>query len=357
MRRGHSSVRLVRAMILAIAASFIGTGLVSAQVAPAQNVKAAAGKPAAAKARPFKTKLQRLFVSGSAGGIAEMQVPADWEMVGRSTPIVVGFRAPGAADKLLLTAFPLPKERLALTTDEKLQEMLRTSGAPLLKFSVETTLDLQPLGAGASGYYFGVSDKALAGKHGKTDQFPYVHSGVVRFGDWVGVFNLYSDEKENPFVKQALAAMAGLRWAGPAAQERAVAKGLAAIRFPAMPAGLQAKDQVQCVSPQAYLVFTKFNERYASLLGTRVAKTGFQSFDAGAGDQGSVLIMEFDAPLKPDAKSFFGGLLWGESFPTRARPEEFFIAGRQMVIWCTQIESRIKRLSQARLEAMLFPPK
>ncbi|MDB5803517.1 MAG: hypothetical protein JWN73_839 [Betaproteobacteria bacterium] len=347
-----------RAMIVA-GASFICMSIATAQVALVQNAKAAA-KPAAAKAKPakpVKTRLQRLFVSGSAGGIAEMQVPADWEMAGRSTPIVARFKAPDAADKLVLTAFPLARERIALTTDDKLQEMLRTSGAPMLKFSIETALELQALGAGASGYYFAVSDKALAGKHGKAEQFPFVHSGVVRFGDWVGVFNIYSDEKENAFVKQALAAMAGLRWAGPAAQERAVAKGLGAIRFAATPPALQAKDQVQCVSPQAYLVFTKFNERYASLLGTKVVKTDFQSFDAGGGDLGSVLMMEFDAPLKPDAKSFFGGLIWGESFPTRAHPEEFFIAGKQMVIWCTQIESRIKRLSQARLEAALFPVK
>jgi hypothetical protein len=347
----------VRVLAVGIAASLLCAGLAMAQVAPPSGHKAAVAKPGAAKAKPVKTRLQRLFVSGSAGGIAELQVPADWEMSGRSTPIVLRFQAPGAVDKLLLTAFPLPKEQQTLTTDEKLQQMLRDSGAPMLKFSVETMLDLQALGAGSAGYYFTVSDKKLAGKHGTAEQFPYVHSGVVRFGDWVGVFNVYSDEKESPFVSQALATMVSLRWAGPAAQERAAAKGLAAVRFAATPAGLEAKDQVQCVSPQAYLVFTKFNERYASLLGTRVVKTGFQSYDAGAGDLGSVLTMEFDAPLKSDAKSFFGGLLWGEAFTTRARPEEFFVAGKQMVIWCTQIESRIKRLSQARLEAALFPPK
>ena len=56
-------------------------------------------------------------------------------------------------------------------------------------------------------------------------------------------------------------------------------------------------------------------------------------------------------------RAFIAGLLWGEGFPTNNHPEEFYSAGKHLVIWCTRIESAIKRASQARLEALLFSGK
>ena len=315
--------------------------------------------PGKAPVRAAPTIAKRLFVSGGAGGIAEMQAPANWEMAGRSTPISIRLKAPDAPDKLLVTAFPLPKERQGLMTDDKMQEMLRASGASIVAGSVEGAVEVQSLSAaGGKAYYFVLSDKKLAGKPGGGDDFPFLHSGIVRFGNWAGTFSILSNEKEGAFVKQAMAAVASLRWADTAAADRAAAKGLAAARLAApYPDGLQAKNEVLCVSAQAHILYSKFNELYAPLLGTRTVKTTFDSLDDGKGELGSVLYMEFDAPLKPEARSFIAGLLWGEEFPTRMHPEEFFTAGNQLVIWCTRTDSRIKRLSQARLEAALFPKK
>jgi len=314
---------------------------------------------AAATAGAAEPPPRRLFVSGSAGGVAELRVPADWTMAGRSTPVALIFKRPGGDDNLRLTAFPVPRERLPLMTDDKLQEILRTSGAPLLASGVETSLELQPLVMPAGrGYYFTLTDKKLAGKPGKANEFPYLHSGILRIGAWVGVFTVFSNEKTGVFAKEALAAMASLHWVDPALQERAVAKGLAAMRLPSPPpAGLQVKDQPMCVSPQALGLFGNFNESYATLLGTRTVKTSFEAYDAGAGDAGSVLYLEFDAPVKPEMRAFIAGLLWSEEFPTRMHPEEFFAAGKHLVIWCTRTESAIKRASQARLEALLFAGK
>jgi hypothetical protein len=66
--------------------------------------------------------------------------------------------------------------------------------------------------------------------------------------------------------------------------------------------------------------------------------------------------MSFNLPVQNDLRAFVAGLLWHEAFPTREHPEEFFAAGSELVVWCTPVESRIKRLSQTRLEEALFPP-
>jgi len=344
---GTMAARLARRLVAARLSTLWPTLLTILLLAAAAQASAAGNPP------------RRLFVSGSAGGVVELRLPADWTMTGRSTPVALVFKRPGGADNLRLTAFPVPRERLPLMTDDKLQEILRTSGAPLLASSVETSLELQPLAMPAGkAYYFSLTDKKLAGKPGKVGEFPYLHSGVLRIGAWVGFFTVFSNEKNGAFAREALAAMASLHWVDAAVQERAVAKGLGAMHLPSPPpAGLQVKDQAMCVSPQALVLFGKFNETYATLLGTRTVKTSFEAYDAGAGDAGSVLYMEFDAPVKPEMRAFIAGLLWNEEFPTRMHPEEFFAAGKHLVIWCTRTDSAIKRASQARLEALLFPGK
>jgi hypothetical protein len=341
------------------AALFISTSLVSAQPTPRLGTaKQPAAKAGAAKAAG-QLMTRRLFVSGSVGGIAEIRVPADWEMSGRSTPIDIRLTRPGSRDYMRITALPVPRERMALMTDAKLQDILREGGAKLLALSVEKSIIVEALPASAAkGYYYALTNKKLVDQPDAPDNFRSMHAGMVPLGGWMAVFNIFSNSKDGGFVRDALAAAASLRWADPAVQDRAAARGLAGIRLAnPPPAGLQAKDQVLCVSPQAHILYARFNDTYQSLLGVHAVRKSFETFDAGQGDIGSVLYMEFDAPLKPAAKSFIAGLLWGQEFPTPEHPEDFFSAGKELVIWCTRIESRIKRLSQARLESALFPPR
>ena len=301
--------------------------------------------------------LRHLFVSGSAGGILELKVPADWTRVGPSTPIDMRFTRAGARDNLRLTAFPVPRERLASMTDEKMQETLRSSGEKVRVASVEQKLDLKPLAvAGGRGYYFSVTDKHLANKPDTLDGFRYLHSGIVQFGGWAGVFTIFTNDKDGVFVKEALAAMGSLRWVDPALPERATAKGLDRARLSgaAVPAAWVKKDELLCNSNQARNLYEQFNDLYSRLLSVRTVKTSFESYDAGQNDTGSVLYLEFDATLGQDGRAFVAGLLWGDQLPTPAHPEEFFISGKYLVIWCTRTESAIKRLSQSRLESLVF---
>lgn len=301
--------------------------------------------------------LRRLFVSGSAGGVLEMRIPADWTRSGPSTPIDLRFARTGAGDNLRLTAFPVPPERVATLTDDKLQESLRTSGAKVVKESMEQKFDIKPLAvAGGKGYYYMLTDKSLEGKPDKIGSFRYLHSGVVLVGGWFGVFSVFSNQADGAFVKESLAAMQSLRWAEAEVVERAAAKGLARARLDAapVPTEWQKKDELQCRSTQAVTLYEQFNDLYGRMLGARTVKTSFESYDAGNGDSGSVLYLEFDSAIKSDVRAFVAGLLWGDRLPTPAHNEEFFVAGKQMVIWCTRTESAIKRLSQTRLEGALF---
>jgi hypothetical protein len=365
MKAGSGAGLTASRAAIGVAAFVFCAALAGAQEAAGQGslkrqpAKADAHQADARKAGVGQLVVKRLFVSGSAGGIAEIQVPAGWEMSGRSTPIDIRLTRPGSRDYVRITALPVPRERLALMTDDKLQDILREGGGKLLALSVEKSIDVQPLPASAGkGYYYVLTNKKLLGRPDAPNDFRSMHAGMVPLGNWMAVFNIFSNDADGVFVRDALAAAASLHWADPAVQERAGAKSLAAMRFPTpLPAGLQAKGEVLCVSPQAHALFARFNDAYESMLGTHAVKTWFESFDAGQGDVGSVLYMEFDTTLQPAAKSFIAGLLWGEEFPTYAHPEDFFAAGKQLVIWCTRRESRIKRLSQARLEAALFPAK
>ncbi len=368
MRTGYTAgppparqLRCCRPLYAAILAAALLFCAVSAGAQPAPGPKGAKQPVVRVAANQVAGKLvtRRLFVSGSVGGIAEIRVPADWEMSGRSTPIDIRLTRPGSRDYMRITALPVPKERMALMTDDKLQGILREGGGKLLALAVEKSITVQPLPASAGkGYYYALTNKKLVDQPDAPDNFRTMHAGMVPVGGWMAVFNIFSNSRDGVFVRDALAAAASLRWADSAVQDRAAARGLAGMRLATSPpAGLQAKDQVLCVSPQAHVLYARFNDTYESLLGVHAVRKSFETFDAGQGDIGSVLYMQFDAPLKPAAKSFIAGLLWGQEFPTPAHPEDFFLAGKELVIWCTRIDSRIKRLSQARLEAALFPAK
>jgi hypothetical protein len=104
---------------IGVAVFLFCAGLVCAQVAPKPvTARQPAPKAGANKAAATQTVIKRLFVSGSAGGIAEIQVPADWEMSGRSTPIDIRLTRPGSRDYMRITALPVPRERMALMTDD-----------------------------------------------------------------------------------------------------------------------------------------------------------------------------------------------------------------------------------------------
>ena len=345
--------RPARRALLILAGLLACAGAAAAQgVAKPAVPKAAAGKAAG-------VVVKRLFVSGSAGGIAELLLPADWELRGRSTPIYIRLARPGSRDYMLITALPVPKERLSLMTDDKLQEIVREGAAKLLPLAVETSPTILPLPAGTGkGYYYALTNKKRLTQPDAPEEFRSMVSGMVPVGGWMAVFNIFSNAKDGGFVRNALAAVASLRWRAAPEPGRAAGDLLADLRLGIHPPdGLKPRDKLLCLSPQTRLLFTQFNQNYASLLGARMTKSGFESFDDGQGDAGSVLYMDFDAPLGADAKSFIGGLLWGAPFPDRAHPDEFYAIGKQLVIWCTQTESHIKRLSQARLEALLFAAK
>lgn len=346
--RGRTGAALLAGFWLACAA------LLAPAMAHAQAAPKAAPKPAAKSVSP--TLLRHVFVSGSAGGVVELRVPADWVQSGRSTPIDLTFTRPGSRENLRITALPVPKDRMALMTEAKMQEILRERGTALLPVSVEKTVELTPLmGAASTGHYFALTDKRRVDAPDSDTDFRFMHSGMIKMGGWMVVFSVFTNNRDGVFAREALGAVASLRWREPDNKRPDLFAGM---RLGASPAPeLKQKSELVCTSDQAGLFFEKFDAAYAGLLRTRVSKTAYESFDDGKGDAGAVMYMEFAVPLAPETTSFVAGLLWGAEFPDRLHPEEFYLSGSQMVIWCTKADSRIKRLSQARLEALLFGAK
>lgn len=304
----------------------------------------------AADADPFTL---RLFVSGTQGGIAEMRMPDAWRYAGTNTPLNLRFAKPGSRDNLRITAFPVPPERLARMDEAGLQALLRDLSKQVQAVAVEKNPEIRDLGSsGGKGYYIAFTDSRLVGKPDSPEDYRYMHSGVLRFGGWLAVFNVFSNSDDGIFAKDALSLMASMRWA----ENVRVPDDLftKARLGTALPDGVSASEDLRCPSIQPALFYTEFNKLYGELTGRKLARGAHETLDAGGGDVGSIIYMEFDAPLSPATQSFLAGLLWGERFPTRGHPEEYFVSGKQLIIWCTAASSRVKRLSQSRLDGLLF---
>jgi len=112
-----------------------------------------------------------------------------------------------------------------------------------------------------------------------------------------------------------------------------------------IPAGYKASPKMLCKSVQAASFYAQ-TDLYESMLGT-VKNKAYQSF-AFKGDKGTILYLEYEEDFAGEA--FLQGLLWGESDkPTKAHPEEYLIQGRYLIIWSFAPDSRLKKVSKAKV--------
>jgi len=115
-----------------------------------------------------------------------------------------------------------------------------------------------------------------------------------------------------------------------------------------VPEGYKSTDSKNCVSIQSCIFYDR-PDMYESTIG-KVKSKQVQNFTSRK-DKGSIMYFEFEEEFKSEA--FLGGLLWGGAKPSTAHPEEFHSSGKFLVIWSCKKESSVKKVSQAKVKAML----
>lgn len=104
-----------------------------------------------------------------------------------------------------------------------------------------------------------------------------------------------------------------------------------------------------CKTVHSSSFYSQF-DLYSSFLG-KASKKEFQSFKS-KNDSGSILYFEFENEFQ--GQTFLEGLLWGETGkPTKAKPDEYFSKDNILIIWSFDKGSQIKKLSHAKIEAVL----
>jgi len=116
-----------------------------------------------------------------------------------------------------------------------------------------------------------------------------------------------------------------------------------------IPPAYSKPNELICITPHASSVYDQA-DLYSTFLG-KVTRKEYQSFSK-KGDSGSILYFEFEKEFK--GQGFLNGLLWGdETKPTKGEPDDYYTKGNILIIWSLNLNSDIKKISKAKVMALL----
>jgi len=144
-------------------------------------------------------------------GTLVLPVPPGWTEVAQGTnaegPAAVAFRGAGKEDfRVFVVPFAAAGGDIA--------EMMRDAARGIAPIAAEKQIDIEPLGDGANGYWFGYTDATLAGKAPPPGEYRYTVQGAVALGDLVATFTILTNDPASPVVVEALRMMRAARYRG-----------------------------------------------------------------------------------------------------------------------------------------------
>lgn len=121
------------------------------------------------------------------------------------------------------------------------------------------------------------------------------------------------------------------------------------IKAKDLPSGYQFTEKLMCKSNQAKSLY-KSVDSYQDDMG-KVVYQSYQSVKAGK-DSGTILYFQFQS--KRDRDNFLRNHLWGnDGHATSAHPEEYALyLGTVLVIWSTNLDSKLKEVSQKHISRL-----
>jgi hypothetical protein len=168
---------------------------------------------ASVRFEPAAATVERSFLIPGRGTLA-MTVPAAWGFrtsnPAPATPRNVAFMEPAGDYQLMLTLVPDADKMLkGDPTTRAVVESMRN--AAKLK-ALEPHPELLPIkGTDGEGLYFVVTDKELAGKPDRPNEWKYLRAGALRVDQSLLFFSMFSNAKESPVVDGILRAIGEAR--------------------------------------------------------------------------------------------------------------------------------------------------
>lgn len=154
-----------------------------------------------------------LPVSGN--GVLKLPLPQTWKELGRTTPadlpptLHMG-RSANPRGEVEVTVLWNPKASSQVLTADQIRELTLKGQASVLASAAEKDLPLVPIkGTSGSGFYYSATDKTYTrpATGPVAGEFPIITHGELGLGSCIVSFTIYSDEKNDACVQEALAAL------------------------------------------------------------------------------------------------------------------------------------------------------
>lgn len=148
-------------------------------------------------------------------GLFKLDLPPSWKELGRTTskdlpPTLHLVRSIKARGELEVTVFWDPKGPSKVIPEELIRRLAQKAQAPILESAVEKELPLIPIkGSGGTGFYFSATDRqyTVPATGPVAGEFPIITHGELGLGAFILSFTIYSDQKNDASVQEALAAL------------------------------------------------------------------------------------------------------------------------------------------------------
>lgn len=151
----------------------------------------------------------RVYPLPEGQGALVLSVPAGWteEVQGADVegPPAVTFRGAGNEDfRVLVVPF--------FESGIDIAGMVRDAARGIAPIAAETEIDIEPLGGGAKGYWFGYTDATLPGSTPPEGEYRFTVQGAAVVGELTVTFTILTNDGNSDVVVEALRMMRGARY-------------------------------------------------------------------------------------------------------------------------------------------------
>lgn len=143
-------------------------------------------------------------------GALVLQMPDAWRhqlsQPPNGLPPTINLLPPrGDAFSILITPFwNGPRPMADFGSPEMLRSFAEESARRVVKQAVEPTLDIIPIGGGATGFYYSATDRSLIDKTPAPGEYLYITQGQVMAGDLLCNFTILTNDAGSQVVDLAL---------------------------------------------------------------------------------------------------------------------------------------------------------
>ncbi|HEM46674.1 MAG TPA: hypothetical protein ENO23_06460 [Alphaproteobacteria bacterium] len=154
---------------------------------------------------------ERIYEMPGYGGVLILPVPTGWvEELRRPSdegPPAINFHGAGREDfRVFILPFPGAGADVA--------GMVRGAARGIAPLAAEEQIEVKPLGGDVRGYWFGYTDRSLAGTVPPEGEYIYTVQGAALVGDLALTFTVLTNDRRSAAIAAALRMVRGARYHG-----------------------------------------------------------------------------------------------------------------------------------------------